>query len=191
MQNLYKINIKWNLVDPEMLEDDELFRIFNEWISESTEEVLIDVADYKHLYHGPTTILIGHEANYFLESINKTKGLVYARKRLLEGDFTTRINSILYASLNGCIKLENHPEFQGRLKFDGREVRFTANDRLQAPNTEENIELFKQHLSPALDILFLRNKYTFEDSYQPKERLTVTVRTTETTGLSDLLKNLV
>ena len=174
-----------------MLEDDELFRIFNEWISESTEEVLIDVADYKHLYHGPTTILIGHEANYFLESINKTKGLVYARKRLLEGDFTTRINSILYASLNGCIKLENHPEFQGRLKFDGREVRFTANDRLQAPNTEENIELFKQHLSPALDILFLRNKYTFEDSYQPKERLTVTVRTTETTGLSDLLKNLV
>ena len=87
MQNLHKINIKWNLLDPEMLEDDELFRIFNEWISESTEEVLIDVADYKHLDHGPTTILIGHDANYFLESVNETKGVSLRLKATTRGRF--------------------------------------------------------------------------------------------------------
>ena len=91
MQNLHKINIKWNLQDPDMLNDEELFRVFNEWISDSCEEVLIDVADYKHLNHGPTTILVGHEANYFLESEDQNKGLVYARKQAQEGNLPTRL----------------------------------------------------------------------------------------------------
>ena len=173
-----------------MLKDEELFRIFNEWISESSEEVLIDVADYKHLNHGPTTILIGHEANYFLESIDQSKGLVYARKQPQEGDLSTRLTLTLLASLRGCMKLESHPELQGRLKFNGNEVRFIANDRLQALNTEDNIQLFKQHLSPVLDTLFSPNNYTFENEKQPNERLGVIARTTESADLSDLFKKL-
>ena len=190
MQNLHKINIKWNLQDPEMLNDEELYRIFNEWISDSCEEVLIDVADYKHLKHGPTTILIGHEANYFLESEDQTKGLVYARKQTQEGDLSTRLTATLRASLQGCIKLENHPELQGRLKFDGSKVRFTANDRLHAPNTKDNVQLFEQYLSPTLDTIFSPNNYTFDNEKKTSERLTVIVQTNSTADLSHLFKKL-
>tara|TARA_B100001250_G_scaffold276589_2_gene239046 strand:- start:844 stop:1419 length:576 start_codon:yes stop_codon:yes gene_type:complete len=190
MQNLHKINIKWHLQDPEMLNDEELYRIFNEWISDSSEEVLIDVADYKHLNHGPTTILIGHEANYFLESEDQTKGLVYARKQTQEGDLSTRLAATLRASLKGCIKLENHPELQGRLKFDGSTVRFTANDRLHAPNTKNNVQLFEQYLSPILDTIFSPNSYAFDNEKKTSERLTVNVQTSSTADLSDLLKKL-
>ena len=190
MQNLHKINIKWNLQDPNMLNDEELFRVFNEWISDSCEEVLIDVADYKHLNHGPTTILVGHEANYFLESEDQNKGLVYARKQAQEGDLSARLAATLRASLQGCIKLENHPELQGRLKFNGSKVRITANDRLHAPNTKDNVQLFKQYLSPILDTIFSPNSYTFDNEKQANERLTVFVQTSSTADLSDLFEKL-
>lgn len=190
MQKLQKINIGWNLRDPKMLRDEELFRIFNEWISENGDEVLIDVADYKHLHHGPTTILIGHSANYFLETEDQRKSLVYARKQPQDGDLSKRLTLTLRSSLNCCIKLENHPELQGRVKFDGGEVQFVANDRLQAANTEENIQCLQQHLSPILDTLYGPQKYTFECANQPEDRLAVTARTTSATDISDLIVKL-
>ena len=190
MQRLQKINIGWNLRDPKMLRDEELFRIFNEWISENSDEVLIDVADYKHLHHGPTTILIGHSANYFLETKDQQKSVVYARKQPQDGDLSKRLTLTLQSSLQCCIKLENHSELQGRVKFNGGEVQFIANDRLQAANTEENRQCFQQHLSPILDTLYGSQKYTFECINQSEDRLAVTARTTSSLDLSDLIEKL-
>ena len=190
MQRLQKINIGWNLRDPKMLRDEELFRIFNEWISENSDEVLIDVADYKHLHHGPTTILIGHSANYFLETKDQQKSVVYARKQPQDGDLSKRLTLTLQSSMQCCIKLENHSELQGRVKFNGGEVQFVANDRLQAANTEENRQCFQQHLSPILDTLYGSQKYTFECINQSEDRLAVTARTTSSLDLSDLIEKL-
>ena len=68
MEDLQRINVKLYLQDPSSLSAEAAFRIFNAWISESSEEVLVDVADYSHVGHGPITLLIGHEANYSLDS---------------------------------------------------------------------------------------------------------------------------
>ena len=42
--------------------------VFHRWIQEGAcEELLIDVADYRHVPAGPGVVLIGHEANYSLD----------------------------------------------------------------------------------------------------------------------------
>src|SRR5215831_20494529 len=50
---------------------------FHRWIQHNvTDEMLIDVVDYRHVPDGPGVVLIGHDADY---SLNPT-GLTYSRK---------------------------------------------------------------------------------------------------------------
>ena len=45
------------------------FAVFHQWIRDSVcPEMLIDVADYRHVPAGPGVMLIGHEANYSLDN---------------------------------------------------------------------------------------------------------------------------
>ena len=78
---LKKINVKFYLTDDAVLTPEDAFRIFNGWIPETTDEVLIDVADYTHVPQGPKTVLVGHEANYTLDDTDGRPGLRYGRKR--------------------------------------------------------------------------------------------------------------
>ena len=109
MEDLQRINVKFYLQDPNSLSGDAAFRIFNTWITESSEEVLVDVADYNHVGHGPITLLMGHEANYSLDSDEGELGLLYARKQPQEGDLSSRLVGVLTAALNACRRLETAP----------------------------------------------------------------------------------
>ena len=46
--------------------------VFHRWIQDRVcPEMLIDVADYRHVPNGPGVVLMGHEASY---SLDNTKG---------------------------------------------------------------------------------------------------------------------
>ncbi len=46
---------------------DEVVPLFHKWVRSTVfEDVLVDVADYRHVSSGPGVILIGHECNYQL-----------------------------------------------------------------------------------------------------------------------------
>lgn len=50
---------------------------FHSWISEhALDEVLIDVADYRHVGDGPGVVLVGLDANYMLETRGREAGAV-------------------------------------------------------------------------------------------------------------------
>ena len=60
----------------------EAIPVFQRWIQDSVcEELLIDVADYRHVPGGPGVLLAAHEAHYSLD----TGGLLYNRKAVVEG----------------------------------------------------------------------------------------------------------
>ena len=65
--------------------------VFHRWIQERVcEEVLIDVADYRHVPDGPGVLLIAHEANYSLDMAEGRLGLLYNRKAAVGGRLWVR-----------------------------------------------------------------------------------------------------
>src|SRR5439155_15840277 len=112
--------------------------IFHRWIQERVpEEMVIDVADYRHVPEGPGVLLIGHQANYSLDLAEGRLGLLYNRKTALEGDAQANLGQAFRAALAACRRLEEEVPFQGKLRFDAGDCEILLNDRLLAPNTDE------------------------------------------------------
>jgi hypothetical protein len=145
--------------------------VFHRWIQNSVcEELLIDVADYRHVPAGPGVILIGHEANYSLDNSRNRLGLLYNRKAPLGGSAWENIAQAVSAARAACRRLEREPEFEGRLRFDDRDLEITINDRLLAPNTDGSFEALK----PA--IAFALGRVELAHLGEPRERLRIGVR---------------
>ena len=147
------INVKLSLREPETLDLERLVPIFHAWIqSQAREEILIDVADYRHVPDGPGVMLIGHEANYSVDDTDHRRGVRYNRKAPVEGSTQDRLVQAARAALTACQTLESHPDLQSKLRFDGQEVEIVINDRLLAPNQAAT----RLALEPALQTFFRR-----------------------------------
>src|SRR5215216_4967920 len=132
--NLQHINIKFYLENPEAVNLADYAAVFNTWIQKQRlEELLIDVADYLHVHHGPGIMLIGHEADYSLDNRAGRLGLLYNRKEPLDGSTQDKLNQAARAALTAATILEK----ENGLKFNGQEAQIVINDRLIAPNTIE------------------------------------------------------
>jgi hypothetical protein len=141
------INLKVFMTDAGAIALTDAVPVFHRWIKDSvTPEMLIDVADYAHVSAGPGVLLIGHEANYSLDDRDNRPGLLYNRKAPLDGTFQTRLAQAHRAALDACGRLENEPEFRGKLKFDRNAIEVFVNDRLLAPNNDETWRGLKPEL---------------------------------------------
>ncbi len=146
--------------------------VFHRWIQDSVcEELLIDVADYRHVPAGPGVVLVGHEANYSLDNSRNRPGLLYNRKAPVEDGLV----QALRAALRACIRLEQEPEFEGRLRFDTGALEITINDRLLAPNTDETFGALRPRLEAALAAVYGPRPFRIERVGEPRERLRVAV----------------
>ena len=133
--NLQHINVKFYLKNPESVNLADYGAVFNSWIQQQRlDELLIDVADYLHVHHGPGIMLIGHEADYSLDHRGGRLGLLYNRKELLSGTNQEKIAQAVRAALIAAQILEK----ENGLRFSGSEVQVIVNDRLLVPNTAES-----------------------------------------------------
>lgn len=147
--------------------------VFHRWIqSGDLPELLIDVADYSHVPAGPGVVLIAHEANYSLDSSRNRLGLLYNRKAAANGE---GLQQAYDAAVSACRRLEQEPEFQGKLKFDPRKLEITWNDRLLHPNTDSGWEAVRHELTGFLDGVLGAGTYRLARASDPRERLRVTV----------------
>ena len=152
---LQKLVVKFFAENPASVKLEEFIPVFHRWIQERrVGGILVDVADYAHLPDGPGVVLVGHEADYFMDSAEGPLGLLYNRKMPLDGGGPERILAAFRAVLDGCAKLEAEPEFKGRLKFKTGEALFIINDRLAAPNSDETLAAVKPDLEAALSKLY-------------------------------------
>ena len=141
------INVKIFIAEPASINLADAVPVFHRWIRESLcAEMLVDVADYRHVPAGPGVMLIGHEANYSLDNRENRLGLLYNRKAVLEGSLRDRLQQAHGAALAACKRLESDPAFGGKLKFEPGHCEVFANDRLLAPNTEATWLLLKPEL---------------------------------------------
>ena len=134
---LQHVNVKLFVKKPEAIDLEALIPVFHEWIQNQPKgELLLDIADYRHVHSGPGIVLIGHDGNYSLDNGGNRLGVRYNRKSMLEGSNQERLVQATQAALAACLRLEAEPSLDGRIQFNGREMEVLINDRLLAPNSD-------------------------------------------------------
>ncbi|MFP6673728.1 MAG: hypothetical protein VB878_01500 [Pirellulaceae bacterium] len=160
---LQHVNIKI-FVDGDLRVDlQQVVDVFHRWIAEQAmDELLIDVADYRHVPAGPGVVIVGHEADYSLDNAGNRHGLLYNRKMPISGSNADRFNQAFAAAVKACNLLEN--EFAGKLRFNRQEFELLVNDRCLAPNTVETLEACKPEIEAFLDSLGQTNAVIAHDT---------------------------
>ena len=162
------INVKVFVADPAAVHIGAAVGVFHQWIKDGVcPEMLIDVAEYRHVPAGPGILLIGLEANYSLDERENRLGLVYNRKAALDGTFQSRLAQAHQAALAACDRLEKEMS----VTFDRQSLEVFVNDRLLAPNTEETW----RSLEPELEKYFPGAK--IERRGEPRDLFRVSVKT--------------
>ena len=189
--DLHKFCVKFFVETPEAVALGSVIPVYHRWIQkQAVEGMLVDVADYGHLPQGPGVLLVAHEADYGMDSMEGPLGLLYNRKTESAGRLSDRIAAAFKAALGACVKLENEPEFQGKVRFKAASPIFIANDRLHAPNTDESFQALRSDLSAALAKVFPSAVDLRRTSVDPRSRLTIQITSSQPADVASLLARL-
>ncbi len=189
--DLQHINVKLLVQDPEEVNLEPLIPIFHSWIQDQVcQELLLDVADYRHVDAGPGVVVIGHQANYCVDNTDHRLGVRYNRKAPLEGSNQDRLKQATRSALTACQRLESEPRLDGKLRFNGQEMEVFINDRLVAPNRDGTREALSSEFSSFFQKLFGGSEYSLSYGRDPRRLFTVSVKTRQPFAVADLLKNL-
>ena len=111
-----KYELKLFVEDASGVDLEEFIPIFHHWIqTQELEELLIDVADYRHVPHGPGVVLITHDAHYAMDLADGRLGLLYSRRRETHPclgviqSVADRLRSVWQRTLTACQRLAMHP----------------------------------------------------------------------------------
>ncbi len=134
---LQHLDIKLYLAEPAGLDLEAFIGVFQRWIQvQADDDLLFDVADYRHLPGGPGVMLVGHGADLALDSSDGRLGLRRRQKVGLSGDAHALLTACMGALWRAAERLEAEPSLAG-LRFDYTTVAVRVNDRMLAPNTAE------------------------------------------------------
>lgn len=187
--DLQHVNVKFFIRNAAGLKTGDYTGVFNRWIQErALGELLVDVADYGHVPHGPGLLLIGHAANYSLDETGGRLGLLYNRKAPVEGSTQDQLRQAVRQALVAAQKLAVE---QG-LEFDGNQAQVMVNDRHLAPNSPATFAALRPELEALFNTLYGGAAFTLTHGSRrdPRERFTVGVSTAAGLDLAALLANL-
>jgi hypothetical protein len=189
--NVQRIGLKYYVEDSAAVDLPALIPVFHRWIQQrSVAGLLIDVADYKHVHHGPGIVLVGHECEYRMDLGEGRPGLCYVRKRDTGDDFERALRSSLAALLPACAKLEQETALGGA-SFRTGEVLVSIFDRLAAPNTPETTEAVQADIQAVLAPLYGSVELEFERAADdPRECCAIRVKSSDAPALADLMARL-
>ena len=156
--DLHRVCVKIYAPEPHRMEEDAaaFVPVFHRWIRDrALDLVMIDVADYAHAPDSPGIMLVTYEISFALDRTDGRFGL-FAQRRTppATGNAVDAVTSTLHYALQVAGGLEQEPGLADRLRFDRSVIRFEANDRLRAPNTDEGYEVFAPIVAAALERLF-------------------------------------
>lgn len=148
--DLVRIGAKLYAEDPAAVEPAAYIPLFHGWIQgRILDGVPIDVADYAHVPDGPGVMLIGHEADRSLDLGEGRPGVVYQRKRDLDGTIEERVALVL-AEVDRMADLVEADPGSGGVRFGRVEILIRINDRLNAPNDDVTLEVVRPAVEAAL-----------------------------------------
>src|SRR5581483_6471066 len=186
---LQHINVKVLLEGGENL--DPIIPIFHGWIQNRIlPELLIDVADYRHVHHGPGIVLIGHEADYSIDNTNGRLGLRYNRKAQIPGTNQQKLAQAATAAFAATKYLQEDKRLNGKLCFNGHEVEIFINDRLLAPTGEDTRKALDPELRQFAGKLMHGSEYSLDHETDPRRLFGVAIHSARRFSVEELLQNL-
>lgn len=144
-----QISVKLFATPGHSVDQDEYIAVFHKWIREqriAKDKLLIDVADYKHVHHGPGIMIVGHEAHWAMDEAGGELGVAYYRKRDEVGPAQPKLTEALRDTVEAALALADEPALSGRIGFDASRLSFRISSRLAAQNTAENRAAFETEL---------------------------------------------
>lgn len=188
---LQHINVKLLLDHSDEIDLEPLVPVFHSWIQEQgRDELLLDVADYRHVHAGPGIVLIGLEANYSVDNTGNRPGVRYNRKAAFDGSNQDRLQQAAAAALKACRRLESDSRLNSKFRFNGQEIEFSINDRLLAPNTAQTRDAIQPELAPFLAGLFSGTGFDVSYDENPRNLFSVLVKSHGMFSSEELLTNL-
>jgi hypothetical protein len=188
---LQHVNAKLLVKDPQEVPLEPLIPVFHSWIEGQVfEELLLDVADYRHVPAGPGVVLIGHQANYSVDRTDERLGVRYNRKAMVNGSNQDALRQAMRASLIACQRLETEPRLEGKLRFNGQEIEFFVNDRLLAPNRDATRKALHSDFETFFEKLFRGSEYSLAYPNEPRRLFGVLAKSSRIFATTDLLANL-
>ena len=192
---LQHINVKLLLKDSEALDLgrdlDPIIPVFHSWIQEQVfDELLLDVADYRHVHGGPGVLLIGHEADYSLDNTDNRLGVRYNRKAVVDGGNQYRLAQAALAALTACQRLQADTRLNEKLHFNGQDIEIFVNDRLLAPNSEATRTALNTEFQAFSERLFGGSEYALSFGNDPRRLLAVSLKASRALSAGELLENL-
>lgn len=189
--DLQHVNVKLLVSDPGSVDLEPLIPIFHRWIQgQVCDELLLDIADYRHVPAGPGIVLIGHQADYSLDNTNDRLGVRYSRKGILDGTNGDRLKQAACSALKACQRLETEEALAGKVRFNGQDLELFINDRMLAPNREETRQQLEPEFKTFFDRLFRGSDYSMTYDADPRHLLRVFIRTSKSFTVGDLIRNL-
>jgi hypothetical protein len=185
----FRAQVKFFLDRPDRADVSLFMGVFQRWIQRrALDGLLIDVADYRHVFEGPGVILIGHEGDYAMESRDGRPGLVYTRKRQTDPDLPAQLRAALRLALAAAALLETEPAFEPRLTFRADEIEIRFADRLNLPNHRDSFALVRDDLAAALAQVYGASPVTLAPvDHDPRRLFTVRARAEGVASLAQLL----
>ncbi|MGD0964427.1 MAG: hypothetical protein ABSA57_11055 [Candidatus Acidiferrales bacterium] len=188
---LQHVNVKLLVKNPAEADLEPLIPIFHGWIQEQVfEELLLDVADYRHVPAGPGVMLIGLQADYSVDNTDDRLGVRYNRKAGADGSNQDRLRQAAHAALRSFQRLEADPRLGGKLRFDGQELEVFINDRILAPNNAETRQAADSEFQAFAKRLFQGTDYSLSYNNEPRRLLGASIRASRAFSVSQLLNNL-
>ncbi len=169
IQELYRVGVRVYFKDLPGLDLAAAVPVFHRWIQNSSVPgLLIDVADYRHVEHGPGVLLIAHEGNYGFSVSGAQPGLEYYQKRPGGLDIASRWQIACRNALQGARLLCEEADIGTRLEVDSSHLRLFSRDRLLAPNTRSTGDALRPAVEGVLGKLYADSPYSLE----PQQRHT-------------------
>lgn len=185
-----KLQIKLFAKTGSHFELEQIVPVFHRFIREHAfDELMIDVADYRHVAGGPGVVLVGDANDYYLDLGEGRPGLMFSRKRH-GADAGGRLREGFARALKACQLLEAAPELAGKLTFATDEVLIRLTDRLNAPNTDAGYEAALADARPLLDKLYGSAGYGVTRGPAAPEPLSLRVTAKSAPALGALLQTL-
>ncbi len=188
---LQHLNVKLFLEDSIPVDWEGIVPVFHSWIQEQGEDgLLIDVADYRHVFGGPGVVLVGLEEDYSLDNAGNRPGVRYNRKAILLGTNQDRLKQALRAALLAVLRLESDARLKGIVRFNRQEFEISANDRLLVPHTLESYVQLEPEVSAFLRGLTDGRPVTTERGRDLRSLLTLKVTSSVPLDPNELLTRL-
>ena len=131
MSGLQRVSVSVPLRDVD-LDVGTVIPMFHEWIRRNAVEgLLIDVARYGHVHHGPGIMLVGHDGDYSVDLAGGAPALRYTLKRS-DTESAQAAISLAWKRLSGAVA---EASSVGIATVAG-DVTVRVFDRLRAPNTD-------------------------------------------------------